>query len=72
MSRLPRVRTPAHCAVFLPNLSGGGAERVMFNVADGLARRAHRVDLVLCRATGAYLNHVPDGVRIVELREHSH
>ena len=44
----------------------------MLNVADGLARRAHRVDLVLCRATGAYLDHVPDRIRLVELREHSH
>ena len=44
----------------------------MLNVADGLARRAHRVDLVLCKATGAYLDHVPDKVRIIELRKHSH
>lgn len=71
MNYSPGDSLPSHFAVFLPDLSGGGAERVMLNMADGLARRDHRVDLVLCRATGSYLDHVPAAVRIVELREHS-
>ena len=72
MNHSPCDSLPSHFAVFLPDLSGGGAERAMLNIADGLARRAHQVDLVLCRATGAYLDHVPAAVRIVELRERSH
>ena len=72
MNHSPCDSLPSHFAVFLPDLNGGGAERAMLNIADGLTRRAHRVDLVLCRAIGAYLDHVPAAVRIVELREHSH
>ena len=59
---------PGKLAVFLPDLSGGGVARVMLNVADALACRGHRVDLVLCRATGPYLNQVPESVDVVTLR----
>jgi glycosyltransferase involved in cell wall biosynthesis len=54
-------------ALFLPDLSGGGAQRVMVNLAVGLVGRGFAVDLVLIRSEGQYLNQVPDGVRIVEL-----
>jgi len=54
-------------AVFLPSLVGGGAERVMLNLAGGLAARGFRVDLLLARATGPYLSSIPDGVRLVDL-----
>ncbi|HEV7301959.1 MAG TPA: glycosyltransferase [Tepidisphaeraceae bacterium] len=59
--------TPRQFAIFLPALSGGGAERAMVNLAGGLLARGVRVDLVLARATGPYLASVPAGVRIVDL-----
>lgn len=54
-------------AIFLPGLYGGGAERTMLNLAQGLANRGYTVDLVLARKVGPYLSDVPKSVRVVEL-----
>jgi glycosyltransferase involved in cell wall biosynthesis len=61
-----RVRRPK-VAVFLQDLYGGGAERVMLLLASGIARRGIDVDLVLIRRDGAYLDQVPPQVRVREL-----
>lgn len=53
--------------MYLPNLVGGGAERVTLNLATGLARQGQRVDLVLASKTGDLLDQVPDSVRVVDL-----
>ena len=55
-----------HVAVFLTDLSGGGAERAMLNLATGIARRGRRVDLLLASATGPYVADVPAEVRLVD------
>lgn len=55
-------------ALFLPGLHGGGAERVMVQLAGSLASRGHEVDLVLASAVGPYLQDVPAQVRLVDLR----
>ena len=54
-------------AIYLPSLEGGGAERVMTNLANGFAERGSRVDLVLVEAKGPYLTQVRADVRIVDL-----
>lgn len=54
-------------ALFIPSLNGGGAERVMVSLANGLASRNLDVDLVLAREAGVYLNDVSRQVRIVGL-----
>lgn len=54
-------------ALFLPSLSGGGAERIMLTLAAGLCARGVGVDLVLATATGEYLDRVPETVRQVDL-----
>jgi len=54
-------------AIFLPSLSGGGAERAMLNLAHGLGERGFAVDLVLARAKGPYLADVRETVRLVDL-----
>lgn len=59
--------TTRHCALFLPSLSVGGAERMMINIANGLSQRGHNVDLVLVNAEGAFLDLVSDSVNIVDL-----
>ena len=56
-----------HLAFFIPDLSAGGVARVILNLAAALARRGHRVDLVLCRAAGPYLEQVPADVNVVGL-----
>ncbi len=55
-------------AFFLPGLQGGGAERVILNLAQGITERGLPVDLVLAAAEGPLLDQVPPGVRLVDLR----
>lgn len=54
-------------AIFLAYLGGGGAERVMLNLADGFVQEGLQVDLVLSKAWGPHLQKVPSTVRMVDL-----
>ncbi|PSB24867.1 glycosyl transferase [Stenomitos frigidus ULC18] len=58
-------------SVFLPALEGGGAERAMLHLAEGLAGRGFKIDLVLAETKGAYLDTVPSSIRIVDLKARS-
>ncbi|MGZ2411028.1 glycosyltransferase involved in cell wall biosynthesis [Sphingomonas sp. F9_3S_D5_B_2] len=53
-------------AFLLPDLSGGGAERVTLTIIEDFLQRGHTVDLLLMRARGDLLPLVPRQVRIVE------
>ena len=55
-------------AFFLPGLYGGGAERIMLNLASGIASRGYPMDLVLARAEGSFLDEVPNSVRLIDLK----
>jgi glycosyltransferase involved in cell wall biosynthesis len=54
--------------VLLPSLEGGGAERSMLNLINVFLERGRQVDLLLCRAKGAYLDSIPSAVRVHELK----
>jgi glycosyltransferase involved in cell wall biosynthesis len=54
-------------SLVLPDLSGGGAERVMLQVAGGLARDGREVRLVLGKARGPLARQLPAGVVVDEL-----
>ena len=54
-------------ALFSPSLRGGGAERVMLNLAREFSKRQISVDIVLSRAEGQYLAEVPSDVRVIDL-----
>jgi len=54
-------------ALFVPSLRGGGAERVMVNLARAFNDMGISVDLVLAQAEGPYLKEVPNNVKIVDL-----
>src|SRR5215210_2178717 len=55
-------------AFFLPSATGGGAERVVFNLIEDVTARGLSVDLVLATAYGAFINHLPPAARFVNLR----
>lgn len=63
-----KAKQRAQLALYLPNLDGGGAERMMVSLASGFARRGLHVDLVLAEARGPYLADVGPGVNVVDLR----
>ena len=76
MNTLPRLEEEmpplsaegSHIALYMEAFTGGGAERVMVNLARGLAARGHRVDMIVVRAEGPYLSLLPPGVRLIDLR----
>ena len=55
-------------AIFLPGLYDGGAERILLNLADGIATKGFPVDLVLARAEGPYMSEIPVSVRVIDLK----
>ncbi len=57
-------------ALFCPSLRGGGAERVMVQLANKFADQNLDVDLVLANAQGGYLSEVSTKVNIVDLKSH--
>ena len=54
-------------AFYVPNLGGGGAQRVIINLTRGFAEQGHDVDLVVANAAGPLLDEVPEGVRFIDL-----
>ena len=63
-----KKQSPPDAALFLRGLYGGGAERVLLTLAQGFVERGLKVDLVLARAEGPYLEQVHPKVRIVDLQ----
>ena len=55
-------------ALFLRYLGGGGAERVMLNLASGFVQNGLKVHLVLGKAWGPHLKKVPPEVQIIDLQ----
>lgn len=54
-------------ALLLSNMDGGGAQRSMLRLAEGIAGRGYGVDLVLARAEGVLMPSIPDSVRVINL-----
>lgn len=54
-------------ALLLPNLGGGGAERVALTTARDLLAQGHGVDIVLVQARGELMEMLPRGARVVDL-----
>jgi glycosyltransferase involved in cell wall biosynthesis len=55
-------------SLLLPDLRGGGAERVAVNLANAFVRRGYAVDMVLLSATGQFLSELLPEVRVVDLK----
>lgn len=54
-------------AIFASFSGAGGVERMLLNLAGGLAAAGCAVDLVVARATSKHLQQLPAGVRLVKL-----
>jgi glycosyltransferase involved in cell wall biosynthesis len=59
---------PDPIAFFLPSVRGGGAQRVIVNLAQGIVKRGEPVDLALAVAEGVFLDQLPRQARVVDLR----
>jgi len=49
----------------------GGAERAMLNLAHGLSDQGHRIDMVMARKTGHFLDEIRSAIRVVDLNVRS-
>ncbi len=56
-----------HIAIFLRALGHGGVGRTMLNLASGMVGKGHKVDLVLGRSQGRYLDDIPSGIEVFDL-----
>jgi len=59
--------TRADVSLLLPDLGGGGAERVALTLANAFAARGQRVELLLMRRSGALLPLLRPEVEVVDL-----
>ena len=65
---LPGTSQPrSPIAFFLPSVRGGGAQRVIVNLVQGITERGIPVDVVLATAEGVFLEHLPPAARVVDL-----
>ena len=56
---------------FLPDLRGGGAERVMLNLLERFAKHEQNVVLLLGRKKGDLMSQIPENVKVYELNSGS-
>ena len=63
-----RFNPARHVAVLLPNLQGGGIQKVMLTLAGALSDSGYQVDLVVCRLEGVLQDHIPPRARVVSLQ----
>ena len=54
--------------VYIPDLTGGGAERAMLKLAAGLGGQDVAVDFLVANAKGAYLSQIPGNVNFIDLK----
>ncbi len=54
-------------AFLLTNLQGAGTQRAQLLLARGAVELGEQVDLVVCQKKGAFVDAIPEGVRLVDL-----
>lgn len=60
----PQTRKRTKCLFVLPDLSGGGAERVTLDLVRNINKDKFEVTLFLLRYSGEYLNNVPQNINL--------
>src|SRR5699024_5969957 len=61
------AQTSATLTLYMSDLRGGGAERVMLALAEGFAGYGYHVELVVNHTKGPLSNSIPNNVRLVDL-----
>ena len=54
-------------AFYLENFDGGGVQKMILLIANGLARRGYQADVLVCQAQGPFRDDIAPGVNVVEL-----
>lgn len=54
-------------AIFLPNLKGGGAEKVFVNLSNSFVQRGYEVDIILIQKCGELIDSLHKNVNIIDL-----
>jgi glycosyltransferase involved in cell wall biosynthesis len=62
------VKVSESISIVLPNLCGGGAERVAVNLANGFIRRGFMVEMILLSASGVFLADLDPNIQVVDLK----
>ncbi len=62
------INSQFHVAFHLYGLHGGGAERVIVNLANSFVERGIKVDIILNYLAGSYLSQVSSKVRLINLK----
>ena len=52
-------------SIFLRNLTEGGVERVMLNLASGFEKKGVNVEIILTNAEGNFLDKVPKSIKLI-------
>src|SRR5690625_3370925 len=60
---------PINVTIALKNLEGGGAEKIMLTLAEGLADAGFQVELVLFQKQGQLVNQIPQGMPVVSFEK---
>lgn len=69
MAMVPKRNVAKHVALFFtPSRVGGGVGKSMFDLAVAFAERGYRVDVLLSRAEGPYLQQAPASINIIVLQ----
>ncbi|MES9981387.1 MAG: glycosyltransferase, partial [Candidatus Thiodiazotropha sp. 6PLUC5] len=55
-----------HVCLFILKFGDGGVERMMVNIARGLALIGVRVDFIIKSSNAPYLHLLPDTVRVIK------
>ena len=64
--RGPGTQRPRRVTLILQSYAGGGAQRSMLQIANGLSSAGHDTDIVVLNATGALRRAIPMTARVVE------
>jgi len=61
------TNTKKKIAIFLPNLDGGGAEKVFVDLSTAFVQRGFAVDMILIQKQGELLDTLDEKVRIIDI-----